>query len=489
MSDHNIPRCMSTQHPDNVFQPFFAEHAQLGGDDEIQEAYYAYAHLGCDEQMWDAEGKEVDTFVVKKLLTQNERFFREHVLGRDVRLTVRVPNPEVEKTEGKILLETLESIPRSFDAASVFYGDAVTAPIFEVIQPMTTSAESLDRIYRYYRDVVVGKGSAPVRPGDVSISEWIGAFRPETIHMIPLFEDKEHMLRSADILREYLKDKDVSYQRVFLARSDPAVNYGSIAAVLINKIALQRLHALGEELGIPMYPILGAGSAPFRGNLRPQTVESILRGYPSVQTFTVQSSFKFDNDPALVQSAIRTLTESTQRAPIAVDEEKVLEIIERYSARYQEQLAVLIDAINAVAIHVPKRRKRKLHIGLFGYSRSMGKKHLPRAITFTASLYSLGIPPELLGLDALTDADMEVIKEVYPSIESDLKDAVKCIDLDSPYVPAAVRERVVAWFGDVKKDDEHIAATKRICAALEKKSNDDISQHVLVAAERRGFLG
>jgi len=60
-----IPRCMSTQHPDNVNLPFFAKSTVLGGEDEIQEAYYALSHLGCDEQMWDYEGKEVDSFVVK----------------------------------------------------------------------------------------------------------------------------------------------------------------------------------------------------------------------------------------------------------------------------------------------------------------------------------------------------------------------------------------------------------------------------------------
>jgi len=404
-------------------------------------------------------------------------------------LTVRVPNPEIEKTEGKILLETLESIPRSFDAARAFYGETATAPIFEVILPMTTSAESLDRIYTYYKTFVAGKGNTPVRPDDISVSEWVGEFRPETVHVIPLFEDMEHMLASADILREYLKEKDMSYQRVFLARSDPAVNYGSIAAVLINKIALQRLYLLGEELGIPIYPILGAGSAPFRGNLRPQTVESILRGYPSVQTFTIQSSFKFDNDPAIVQSAIHTLLTSERQTPLSVPEAQVLDIIDRYSRRYQEQLSDLVDVINDVAVYIPKRRKRKLHIGLFGYSRTMGEKHLPRAITFTASLYSLGVPPELLGLDALTEEDMHIIKEVYPSIESDLKDAIEFVDMDSPYLPLAVKERVTVWFGNVARDEEHVSATTRICEALEKKNGEDISHHVLLAAQRRGFLG
>ncbi|MDI6639273.1 MAG: phosphoenolpyruvate carboxylase, partial [Methanocellales archaeon] len=131
-----IPKCMSTQHPDNVHSPFFAENTELGGEDEIREAYYAFSQLGCDEQMWDCEGKEVDNFVVKKLLTKYESFFREKRLGREVFITLRVPNPTVEKAEAKVLLETLESIPRSFDAAKLFYGDD-TPPIFEVILPMT----------------------------------------------------------------------------------------------------------------------------------------------------------------------------------------------------------------------------------------------------------------------------------------------------------------------------------------------------------------
>ncbi|RWX46143.1 phosphoenolpyruvate carboxylase [Candidatus Electrothrix aarhusensis] len=127
-----IPRCMSTQHPDNASIPFFASGSALVGEDEIREAYYAFSHLGCDEQMWDVEGKEIDTYVVKKLLSHYPEYFRENVLGEDLRLTLRVPNPTVEKTEGKILLETLESIPRSYDAARLFYERDVP-PIFEVI--------------------------------------------------------------------------------------------------------------------------------------------------------------------------------------------------------------------------------------------------------------------------------------------------------------------------------------------------------------------
>ena len=47
-----IPRCMSTQHPDNVTIPFFSESTDFEGEDEIKEAYYAFSHLGIDDQIF-----------------------------------------------------------------------------------------------------------------------------------------------------------------------------------------------------------------------------------------------------------------------------------------------------------------------------------------------------------------------------------------------------------------------------------------------------
>ncbi len=129
-------------------------------------------------------------------------------------ITLRVPNPAIEKAEAKILLETLESIPRSFDVAKLFYGEDIH-PIFEVVLPMGTSSKSIDRIYKYYRDFMVGKQGKTFKEEDITIAEWIGEFKPEKINVIPLFEDMEHMLSAHNIVEEYLQDKNVTYQRVF----------------------------------------------------------------------------------------------------------------------------------------------------------------------------------------------------------------------------------------------------------------------------------
>src|SRR5579862_5653496 len=107
--NRRIPRCMSTQHPDNASLPSFANGTTVGDDAEVHEAYYAFSRLGCDEQMWDHEGKEVDSFVVSKLLSDYGAYFKKKRLGRDVFLTLRVPNPQRERGMAKVLLEVLES--------------------------------------------------------------------------------------------------------------------------------------------------------------------------------------------------------------------------------------------------------------------------------------------------------------------------------------------------------------------------------------------
>ena len=482
-----IPRCMSTQHPDNVHVPFFAESSELGGEDEVREAYYVYSHLNCREQMWDCEGKEVDNFVVKKLLTTYSSFFSEKKLGQDIYLTLRVPNPRVEKTEAKILLETLESIPRSFDSAKLFYKEDI-APIFEVILPMTDSHTAIDNIYQYYVDFVIGKQYKRLGGRDTTIADWIGTFAPGHINVIPLFEDHKSMLRAHTTVRRYMLNKHLPYQRVFLARSDPAMNYGMVSAVLLNKIALFNLNALQERSGTPIFPIIGVGSAPFRGNLRPDTVDRVCAEYSSVHTFTIQSAFKYDYPLDAVQAAVQQLEGRNTGSPGAVDEKRCGKIIEKYTRTYISELLPLSDIVNRVAIHVPGRRKRKLHIGLFGYTRSTGGITLPRAITFTAAMYSIGVPPEILGLSALDRDDLAFVRSMYVNFDQDLLDAVRFMNPDSPFLSPSIKEAAERICGS-EIHDLHRQVTNSILLALDDNRNKDLQSIILQAANIRKFLG
>ncbi|WP_297420700.1 phosphoenolpyruvate carboxylase [Thermococcus sp.] len=473
-----IPRLMSTQHPDNVYMPFFASSPAMGGEDEVTEAFYAFNVLGIEEQMWDFEGKEVDEFVVKKLFERYGHFFRHRRLGGEFRLTPRVPNPSVEKAEAKLLLETLEAIPRSADYARIFYGEE-TAPIFEVILPMATSPHELNRVYELYRHYIAGKQYKRVY--DIKLHEWIGEFYPEEISVIPLFETKEAILGAAGVVAEYLRGKEFEHQRVFLARSDPAMNYGLISAVLYDKKALFDLQELEERTGVEMYPIIGVGGAPFRGHFTPRNVDAVLEEYPSAQTYTVQSSFKYDNPMKEVMKAVERV-KSRERSRANPVPGEVLSTLKKYEERYSRELKALVPYIRETAKYVPSRRRRKLHIGIFGYSREVNGSALPRAIKFTASLYSLGIPPELLGLDALSEKELEFLSEHYHSLYNDVEFAFRYFN------PMAVErfpflKSIAEMARDYERDEAHGEITSRILGG-------DLDEALIVeAAGIRGFLG
>jgi len=220
-------------------------------------------------------------------------------------------------------------------------------------------------------------------------------------------------------------------------------------------------------------------------------VESVLREYPSVHTFTIQSAFKYDYPPEEVRVAIEKLKRREAAAPQEVDEERALELIRRYAAEYQKQVTALASLINSVAKYVPSRRKRKLHIGLFGYPRNFGEVKLPRAIGFTASLYSIGLPPELMGLDALTPEDRDFLKEVYVNFEVDLREALRYLN---PRSLSLIRNRFAPSFSHLGLepdgvDEEHREITDYIIEKLREGENESIAEPLLRAAYRRRFLG
>ncbi|MCS7120808.1 MAG: phosphoenolpyruvate carboxylase [Nitrososphaerota archaeon] len=423
--ERKIPRTMSTQHPDNARIPEWCKDKIIEGDAEVYEAYFAYSSLGCHEVMWDSEGKDVDTRVVRKLLTNYEDYFKENVIGKDVFLTYRIPNPKVEAAERKIVVETLENIPVGCDVASAFYKQEVI-PIFEVILPFTTDGKELVWLLNYYKKAVVGVEQIDL-DGTVKIKDWAGNFKPCSIELIPLIEDMESLLKIDKIIEPYMDVAQPKYLRVFIARSDPALNYGLVCAVILSKMALSKLKSLEERKEIPIYPIIGVGSMPFRGHLSPGNVQGFLDEYRGIYTTTIQSALKYDYPLEDAKSVVEILNEKLpNEEPVIIEahEEKILlEVLRKFKSRYQKIVEELAPLINSVASYVPARRSRKLHIGLFGYSRKVGNVILPRAIPFAGALYSLGIPPEFIGFEALnslTEEEWDVLRKHYINMRHDL---------------------------------------------------------------------
>ena len=357
---------------------------------------------------------------------------------------------------------------------------------------MTTSAEELSLVEAYYRKIIVGQEDRTLLDGQ-SVKDWVGEFLPKGVRVIPLIEDMEHILYCDRIVEEYVQDRDLPYQRVFLARSDPALNYGIVGAELILKVGLLRLHNLELKLGLPLYPIIGAGSVPFRGHLTPVNVERAFTEYPTAHTFTVQSAFKYDYEQEAVRDGIAQIRAHERGDPVPVAQERAVDIIDKTTAEYQAHVQRLTEVIRTVSSHVPKRRERKMHVGLFGYGRSLGGVGgvtLPRAIGFSASLYSIGVPPELLGLASLDEDDLAFVREVYPSIDGDLRAALSFANerhvkelLGEPYLD------LLGQFTD-ELDRVHEGLTSAIWASLNRDSTTvEIDHYIQEAAHLRLFLG
>jgi len=209
----------------------------------------------------------------------------------------------------------------------------------------------------------------PLDNDGVCIKDWIGCLKPKAIEVIPLIEDYDSLLVADKIVEPYVRAIKPKYLRVFIARSDPALNYGLLCAVLLAKIAFSKLKSLEKKRNIDIHLILGVGSMPFRGHLSPKNVDRFLREYKGLSTATIQSALKYDYPIEQVKECISTLNRSLPNGkPVLMDaseEEKAVSILRKGRKFYGRVVDEIAPLINAVASLVPQRRARKLHVGLF----------------------------------------------------------------------------------------------------------------------------
>jgi len=196
---------------------------------------------------------------------------------------------------------------------------------------------------------------------------------------------------------------------------------------LLSKIALSKLKNIEKKQEVTVHPIIGAGSKPFRGHLAPDNIENFLQEYRGLSTVTIQSAFRYDYPLEQVKECVRLLNERLPNGePTSIEpqeEEILLRILQKCKRQYESVIETLAPLVNSIAPYVPQRRARKLHIGLFGYSRNVAGVSLPRAIPFAASLYSIGVPPEFIGskvLEDLNEDELDLIQKHYVNMKHDL---------------------------------------------------------------------
>lgn len=430
--DRVIPCLMATQHPDNARAPFWSDQPFITTNLEVQEIYESFFTIGCDEYMWDWEGKFADEAMIERLLTNYLNPFKKHQLGRDRFITLRVPNVWEEKTFklARAYMSVLSAA--EFVQNLKFY----TPPVFEFILPMTKRADQLLHLQKTFQKTAEFHESI--------FEEMV--FKPGYIHVIPLFESVEDLAGCATLLTDFFKAHrahfgfDPPYLRVFIARSDPALNAGFVPAVLATRLALREIHRLSKKFHVPMYSIIGTGSLPFRGGINPENIEKSLPQYQGVSTVTIQSAFRYDYELEEVKKACRFIQRTLKQVKPLKFSDELFARLKKAAYLFRDFYAPTVEAmapyINELARFVPSRRERVQHIGLFGYSRGVGTVRLPRAIQFTGACYSLGIPPEFIatgrGLKAAKKAGLlDVVEEHFFTLRSELKHAGKFLNLEN----------------------------------------------------------
>jgi phosphoenolpyruvate carboxylase len=444
-----IPATMATQHPDNAGPAYWNGKVFINTLDEIEECYRMFHELKCTEYMWDWEGKFVDEAVVEKLFQNYHEFFKKKQLGKDVFLTFRIPN--IDEESGFRLARAYMAILTADDMAHEVGLNA--PPVFEVILPMTKTAKQLMHVKETFHEVEEFKRKA------------FRTRRKEQVNfqVIPLFEGVEHLIDSGKVLSEYVDAHTKKfgtkppYLRPFMARSDPALNAGLIPAVLANKVALHHFYTLGEKEKIKIFPIIGPGCLPFRGGVNPQTIQETIKEYAGIRTITIQSAFRYDYPLEDVKKAIgfieKTLPTLEFNRLSGATIKNIDSVIKTSATFYRKTVESIAPTINNVASHFPRRRERMQHVGLFGYSRGIGKVSLPRAIGFTGSLYSIGVPPEFIGLGRSLEAArkaglLKTIEENYINLHADLIHAGKYLNKEN----LSALAKKDSGFAEIEKD-------------------------------------
>ncbi len=187
--------------------------------------------------------------------------------------------------------------------------------------------------------------------------------------------------------------------------------------------------------------------------------------------------------------------------------QKLLQLVDIFKAYYQPTLEAFAPHINEMAAHIPSRRERVQHIGLFGYNRGVGSVKLPRAISFTGACYTLGIPPEFIGTGrGLKKAKelglLELLEKHFFTMRSELKHAGKFLNMENLEKFASTETWAKEILEDVhltqeilgielgpQKDSHLLHRNLTSSILLKKKLGLDFAEDLVEAARMRKSLG
>lgn len=413
---------MATQHPDSAskYVPIQEEPA------ETLEALTPQPDgLGIEEVMIDFEGKmtpyhqtaEVAHKLIDAGLTP----------GKDVFITPRISSA-TEETVFRQIMALMSIIEADYDIMRARRDGCIK----EIILPMVKGADDLLDMRRRIADVLA-----------LGHKEFNLSKDPNSIQIIPLLETVPTILDFPSFYMDYLnqaKEKNIktNYLRFMIGRSDSALTFGLVPSALSAKLIVEKTFRIGMKSGFKVYPVIGGGALPFRGHISLENIENIYKDFRGVRTVTIQSGLRYDHDIKETKKLINSLRQnlSQEVAPEMLNEDDVgfiKNIICLFSSSYIKYFKKIVDVTVQVSDLLPKQRDRLTRKSPVGYARSSDPisvlekyctnekvralmkeqedvkfEFLPRAIAFTGALYSMGLPPEFLGLGSGLDLCMKI---------------------------------------------------------------------------------
>ncbi|WP_440953164.1 phosphoenolpyruvate carboxylase [Methanococcoides sp. FTZ1] len=442
-----FPKIMCTQHPDSVSR-------YIATQEEVEEALEAALKYGCDEYMPDYEGKATpyhqNVQIVSKFIEETDL-----LPGDNFHITPRVPSATQENRFRQIMV--MMSIAEANYTSHQF---SSTQAITELVHPMTSTTEEIIESQKHMIEV-----------GELARKEF--HFEMDTPRVIPLIEDVQGLINAEKTIgntissTEKILGQEIDRYRVFIGKSDSALSFGHVASALSCKYAINDLCELEKKIDTSIGIIFGAGTLPFRGHLNRQNATNFFEEYKGISTITLQSAIRFNHSKAEYEELIRYAREKLSGSPEKYDpndKNDLVNMIAILGSKYNRIIHHIAPTINRVSTMMPQQRDRLIHGSSTGYSRevaeissitSLCRKDLaeelgksipsetvsfPRAIKFTGALYSIGLPPEVIGLgNALEDIRKKIGEEAFenliskylPSMASDISFAFGYLDLRS----------------------------------------------------------
>lgn len=506
-----LPHVMGTQHPDNAAAVPFGDSPMVSQALEEDELLYNVLSLSVKEMMIDYERKRGDVTPLWDWIHKCLSCMQEKAIGRDFHVTPRIPNGDTERDDpyfwqsmGIFINELL--VMHRIGLPGMAFTEFIVPNVTQGVTVARTEQHILQR-YELQRKQYREYGDGAAFPFDSELF----------VQGIPLIETVEALISPEAIWDDMVAarrrwiGKETHVQRSFIARSDPALKAGMLAALIAAAVALEKGRIYEKKTGIRIPQIVGIGSAPFRGGLIPdaERIDAVLATYPGMATVTAQSAFRYDYPMDAVTEACTKLDESIGQgwldrhqlaSPLEIDDfDDVKEIVSVLKRHYEATYKEIVEMIYKVIPHIPSHRERYADVSVAGVSRNVGGLPAVRAIKFAASCYTLGIPPGLLGLRAwaaLGADQKKKVEKICPTFRYWIGQEIRWLNTDNldalqkKFKLNLVAEDITTGRSLAEEneiDDHHREITGRIPHLLDQEA--DLAPIVMQAAAHRRFLG